>query len=323
MTGKSCINIYQIISKFRSELMGIAILGVMIGHIKTQLPTSIVSQIIGVFCYSVFTGGFLILSGYGLYHSMQKGCSVFDFYKNRVKRLIIPWLVLAIPFFALVDKDLVTYTLHTSTLYYWIGGNFYGMWYIAVTITLYLLYPLYHRIILGRENSDAIFFCFLTTFLGILAILYYKSYGVFDKIAVMPLFFVGSYFGKLANKEYFSRKREYTMLAILLLLYFITYIITRSSYFAIGGGNILCIFIWCVAFSYFQNNKSWLRKLQWFGKYSLELYILHLFIYELIKMYLVDSLPEEFWFPISVILAILFCRPINSMTIRISNKIIR
>lgn len=66
------------ISIYRTELMGYAIIGVMVAHIKTNfdIPESIATKILGFICYSVFTGGFVFLSGLGLYSSLNKNSNL-------------------------------------------------------------------------------------------------------------------------------------------------------------------------------------------------------------------------------------------------------
>lgn len=144
------------ISKYRTALMGVAILGVMVAHCKGDWPVSVFSKAVGLVCYSVFTGGFLFLSGFGLYHSMHNDDHVANFYKKRVKRLMVPWLCVASPYFIYTDlvlsSSLRDFLMHISTMAFWVDGNYSGMWYISVILMLYLIYPLWHKITYIADN---------------------------------------------------------------------------------------------------------------------------------------------------------------------------
>lgn len=132
------------ISKHRSELMGIGILGVMLGHYLEW------SQVIGYWTYLfkpliglVFTEVFLILSGFGLYYSFSNKSEIYSFFKKRFDRLVVPFWILSVLYMVwLIYKRLSigNILLHISSLDFWINGNT-GMWYISVSILLYSLFP--------------------------------------------------------------------------------------------------------------------------------------------------------------------------------------
>lgn len=164
------------ISKYRSEIMGFAILGVMLAHIKTicVFPDTIWNKILGVFCYSVCTGGFIFLSGLGLYSSMSKNDGVKQFYIRRIKRLLIPFWIISTPYFLFTDiyqsHNFVAFLGHVSTLDFWAHGNYSGMWYISMTVMFYLIYPLIHKVIYIKQSNLLVRYCALILSIG--AIIY-------------------------------------------------------------------------------------------------------------------------------------------------------
>ena len=88
------------ISVFRSELMGVCILGVLFNHFiglaGIQGPSVI------IFCvlwHMVYTQGFLFLSGFGTFYSFNREHDILKFYKKRLSRLIIPFMLMSSPFF--------------------------------------------------------------------------------------------------------------------------------------------------------------------------------------------------------------------------------
>ena len=86
-------------SKYRSVLMGIGAIGVVLGHnlrwcdwpTVLSLPARVISAM-------VFTEGFLFLSGFGLFFSFDKDNDVKSFLAKRVNRLYLPFLLILLPF---------------------------------------------------------------------------------------------------------------------------------------------------------------------------------------------------------------------------------
>lgn len=143
------------ISKYRTEIMGYAILGVMLAHIKgiCGFPDTIFNKLLGVFCFSVFTGGFVFLTGLGLCFSLYKDGNLKRFYMKRIKRLLISYWIISTPYFLYTDlylnSDAVAFVEHVTTISFWLQGNYSGMWYIAMTVVIYLIYPFMHKFMYG------------------------------------------------------------------------------------------------------------------------------------------------------------------------------
>lgn len=310
------------ISTYRTALMGIAILGVMIGHCKTDWPVSIFSRTVGLLCYSVFTGGFLFLSGFGLFFSMSKNPNVDDFYRKRVKRLLVPWLCLAVPYFLLMDIVQAgkwnAFLWHVSTLSFWKSGNYSGMWYISVIVMLYLLYPWYHRFVFrgGTYRNGMV----LLTISGIAFVEYLlftiwpDLYGRLEIAMSISIFFIGVYVGYLsALRNLFS----YALIiesggVILLNLILVIFTLLNNHIFILY--NIASVFAWAWLFSSIHNTKignSSIRVVEWFGRYTLELYMIHLFLYYIMKNVLLPGVSNNMLFLIAVVVALAVCKPIH------------
>lgn len=101
------------ISKYRKELFGISAILIMIFHIyqcvfnreQIYAEGAIVGfQYIDNFICSFRFGVdvFVFLSSIGLCYSISKN-SIGKFYKNRFFRVVLPYFLLAIPFFAVKD----------------------------------------------------------------------------------------------------------------------------------------------------------------------------------------------------------------------------
>ena len=194
------------ISTYRTALMGIAILGVMIGHCKGEWPVTIFSKLVGVFCFSVFTGGFLFLSGFGLFFSMSKKPNVKAFYRKRVKRLLVPWFCLAVPYFWLMDIVQTgtwnDFLWHISTVSFWRSGNYSGMWYISVIVMLYLLYPWFHRLAFKNGVYRNGMVLLIITGIAIIEYLLFTIWtDLYDRWEIamsIGIFFIGVFVGHLS-----------------------------------------------------------------------------------------------------------------------------
>lgn len=151
---------FSVFSKYRAVLMGVAILGVMTLHGIgwAEIDDSLFDKIASPFARIAFTDGFIFLSGFGLYYSFRKNSNLKEFYIKRWYRLMVPFLIMATPFYlyGLYDNsDFIRFLLNESTLYFWLHGN-NGMWYISISVVLYLLFPLLYKAIFRAEDNRSV-----------------------------------------------------------------------------------------------------------------------------------------------------------------------
>lgn len=127
------------ISTYRSELMGWAIVWIMMLHFTfTQVkPLGFVAQ------YG-FAGVelFIMVSGLGLFFSLLKDGNLKRFYKKRLLRIFPAYYLLGIFGSWLLHHDtLWQYLVRYSTIGFWTGG-LYAEWYIPSIVALYAVAPL-------------------------------------------------------------------------------------------------------------------------------------------------------------------------------------
>ena len=131
------------ISKYRTELMGVAIIGVLIGHIIAF--NDLCYPTLDSIAHGIHVPGFLFLSGFGLFYSLTKNSNIKDFYVRRFWRFYFPFLLISLPFLLrtiLTGKfDIWWFITKITTVGFWLYGND-GTWYIAISLALYLLAPL-------------------------------------------------------------------------------------------------------------------------------------------------------------------------------------
>lgn len=149
---------FAIFSKYRGELMGIAILGVCLLHAFkwAGIEESAIAHAVGPFARIAFTDGFLFLSGFGLYYSFSKNSDLRRFYIKRVNRVLLPYMIMGLPFFliglATGGMSLSAFLLKLTSLYFWFFGND-GMWYISMSMALYLLFPFAYKFLFDQVKG--------------------------------------------------------------------------------------------------------------------------------------------------------------------------
>ena len=169
MSSLLCFNLLAI-SKYRTELMGLAAIGIIACHANgnyVMMPIWL-NKICGLGQLGVNV--FFFLSGLGIWFSLQKVIKhkpvgdgklwrwggVIDWYLTRYKKLFIPFLLLSIPCFAyqtiLGGNSIWYFITQITTIEFWISGG--GAWFVYVLIVLYLILPWWNLILLRtRQNA--------------------------------------------------------------------------------------------------------------------------------------------------------------------------
>ena len=147
---------WQSVSTFRSELMGAAILWIMLFHSK-MFPPIVQHNYIGnsIVYQLILDGGsgvdiFLFLSGMGIYFSWEKNQNLLSFYKKRVIRILptyisitgIYWLIY-IHYFSpdLSVMALLREWVANVSGYTWFTSGTLTFWYIPAQIIFYIAAP--------------------------------------------------------------------------------------------------------------------------------------------------------------------------------------
>ena len=132
------------ISIYRSELMGWAILWIMMLHFTfNQIkPLGFIAQY-GFAGVDVF----MLVSGFGLFYSLDKDHHIIRFYKKRLLRIFPTYYLIGIiPSSLLFDDNLLSYLFRYTTIGFW-TGSIYWEWYIPSIVMLYLVSPLLKELI--------------------------------------------------------------------------------------------------------------------------------------------------------------------------------
>lgn len=329
------------ISEYRQALMGIGILGVMATHWCGF--QSITSGVIYYLCYIigklVFTEGLLFLSGFGLYYSFSKNSAVKSFYRKRIKRLYLPFLLLSAPlyvFFLVTDEryGIAYFVEQLTTLYFWIHGNYGGMWYVAISVALYLLFPLFYRFVFGGQEKNGVIVRGIVLLLIVVLVvlsIFLINETYFQVVAIgvnkIPMFVLGIIFAYFTKSGELPEKIFFFLITILTAVYVGLSFIKHNYWAGVSIAMVqkmvfmplICIFLHLI-------EKGLLKKvikkpLDWFGKYSLELYVLHLHTYMfLTKCELFEAMSIMWKATVAMIVAIVLCVPTNKLLAFIINK---
>ena len=140
----------QMLSTYRNLLMGLAAIGVFVMHFIVQGVLAFPSPLKKIETVLLLWGSsgvdvFCLLSGFGLFYSLEKNPKLSQYYKKRVIRVYIPFLLITIPgylFFLKISikKCLIKWT----TLYLWVSEND-GTWFVSFIIVMYLLSPIIYK----------------------------------------------------------------------------------------------------------------------------------------------------------------------------------
>ncbi len=145
--------ICETLKKYRTELMGIAIIWILFFH-----TSWIIFEPLNTFIHKGYGGVdvFLFLSGFGIWHSLKKG-NVLQFYLRRIRKIYPSYLIVLIVFFlhryfysgeVYTPADLLSSFLHNLFLTaFFTWPKILFNWYIFLIMYLYLLSPLFYQII--------------------------------------------------------------------------------------------------------------------------------------------------------------------------------
>ena len=192
------------ISRFRGELMGAAMLFIILFHVPLERS----SEFFGLRrCGNVGVDMFLFLSGIGLWFSWVKNPSVWQFYKRRLLRIYPAWLVMAslyyIPRFDWAQGDYLDLIGDITINWdFWLHDEL-TFWYIPAIMMLYLWAPPYMRLIQQHPVYRwmpvlMILWCIWVQWIAPL-------HQVFGHIEIfwsrVPIFFIGINCGELVRRE--------------------------------------------------------------------------------------------------------------------------
>lgn len=216
-------NDLSLLFRYRGVLMGFAALWILMFHEwKLLTPSGTYIYEVGRFVKRIGFCGvdiFLMLSGMGMYFSLEKH-SLPRFYYNRLKRILFPFWCMAV-IVAVVDKWDKIFTLKVMTGIAFYRISIYSfLWFIPAIISFYILVPLYYSFFKRAKNKIIFTVVVLQIWLlvSMLAatVMRQDLYGFTNRI---PIFIIGVLFGYLCKeKQIIFSKAVWVLLGSTLVL---------------------------------------------------------------------------------------------------------
>ncbi len=312
-----------LLSKYRTQLMGFAMIWIMLIHSYGELETypSSIKDFILLFISFGYGGVdmFLLLSGIGLYYSWIKKPDISFFYKQRLVRILPLYFTITF-FISLYEIIYRNYELsHIVNSLFFIDFfqnkiNLTFAWYIPCILIFYAVTPILLKYIPTSKFKiyipviiiATITFSKITDVQGV----YYLILSRF------PIFLIGLYGGYiiLSSKKI---SKTYTYLGLFLLIAITFYLYLHFDVFLTKPHGFYYIFIIIapavsIALSYIFTYLPQYNYpiLVYFGSYSLTIYLLHEKILYLLLFYL-KTLSESTIIITAIIITIIIAKPIQ------------
>ena len=300
------------VESFRTELMGFAIILIMLFHLGI-LPFGECGVDI-----------FLFLSGFSMYHSLKKNPSINHFYNRRLIRILPTYLLIAIPFFAFQVDSVEDFLWKITNLDIVIHGAMDGWWFITMILLCYLLAPLMYRGLRKMTMGGQIFmFCFLLL-VCIVAGENLENIRIF--MVRIPAFFLGMCLG---FDRFTTQKRfvSFEIIVAVTLTICFGFFLFKNHDFWIYRKSYYTIIVYPLVLSVIQMIKFLpvvgKRLLAYLGCITLELYMIHESLMVPLAKYLCEFWGESWLFACSYrCLSIVLSIPAALILHQVSNKII-
>ena len=311
-------SIASVLSDCRCEIMGIAAFLLVVYHVFFPVLDEVpfLREVEDFFLMRGFWAAdvFFFVSGMGLVRSVSK-YSIGEFYYRRLRRILIPYLVIGI-LSAVKMGWSILYFLKTVSGISFITGEVHALlWYVPAIVICYILFPFYYRLLKKVKRP-----VLLTVILS-LVIIITETAGVFIGYSVhaifilrIPAFLLGTMFGELKDDKRFLITRKTIIICILVMslgIFLLSGVIPALDYVPYPTSSIIAIpFSILAAYVLDMTSSGFIirRALQFIGKVSLELYCVHVFLFNEFAVDIINKyLPRYFSFnPALLVNLILF-----------------
>lgn len=291
------MNNMNILSYYRSALMGIATIMVLLFHFQANFGTAPINAF-----SSIGYGGvdiFLFLSGFGLING-YKG-NTRQFYIRRLARLYPTYLLCAfLTFWQKGDINPLHPLIASTGIGYFLPGmNIPSIeWYVPTMYVLYLIFPWFMKKS-GIENIQKTVAIAITFGLFLTAILIFIQKGtVILTTSRIPIFFIGVYFGFLykCNISLSGSIMKFWMSLSVVALCIQMYIVSifdvvflwRNAIYFLPFSIIVPGLSFLISKVLDKFNKNISFCFSFVGSLSLEMYLIHVLLLNYWKRYLFD-----------------------------------
>ena len=211
------------ILKHRAEIYGLLAIWIMVFHLDRAYAMPNIPLLTNfVKCGNAGVDVFLFLSGYCLYLSLNRNSSVGNFFRKRFKRVVLVYLVIAIPFFLYKAFFETRTNIVLNFLYDLSGLSFWfdhciDVWFVHAIILFYIFtIPFYHMIKKGIGYGIALMILlFVVNYLGHEYLTIYNLYnkGSIGYIRILPFVFgmvIADAYNRYHLQERFQCMKQYS-----------------------------------------------------------------------------------------------------------------
>lgn len=291
-------NILFLTSKYRTELMGVCILWIMLFHSGVDAPANFVLRALW-YVFISFGGGFgvdifFMLSGYGLIYSvLSKGDSQSwsRYFKKRFIRILPAYIIVASCYYAIICENAAEFFYNLSFLNFVFDGQ-RDFWYIFAIIVFYMLFPLIVQLL--RRLNISLSMLILIVLWQIACCMLDRFYPVvYSNLKIMlqrfPCFCIGIYMGYQAVERrngFWVLVFACTLAGLWMMFSGISFTGISRWIFTTMSLPVICILVLIIDIPYARFVSKCLK---WCGKRSLELYLVHVSF----GIFLMDILPNR------------------------------
>jgi peptidoglycan/LPS O-acetylase OafA/YrhL len=276
------------ISRYRTEIMGLACMYIVAFHNIFDWPAAFRPLKYLLSAGNIGVEVFLIMSGIGLYFAYYRNDETKEFYKRRFVRLLVPYVLLGLPYYLwwhLVGGN--HFLLSFTNLAFPIDG-LKTTWFIFAIATFYLVFPLIFKLqnrecrIAGNVlNRTAVTYICCTVWFVLLLVLQKTAPTFYSNSEIwltrFIIFMLGCWFGKYVKEG----ARIPTALVWGLICSFLIYIFifvqdvrvstfwSRMIYIPLSFG---VVFLFVFLSSLFERIRMG-KVFRFFGERSLEIYM--------------------------------------------------
>lgn len=274
---------------------------------------------------------FLFASGIGCYFSLDKNNNSLMFLKRRAQRLLPTYWTFLV--FWIVYRKMFEYISLRSIL-----GNIFCVssfceaslsfnWYISAIWLLYLLAPVMKEIV--DKVHSKMEFVVLVILMLLISVSFWEGENMIS-VSRIPIFFIGMYFAKYSKREDVRIEKRHSIMLLSLTLtgFVILRLLIRNCFDAMWSRGywwypfILIVPGLCIVISLIVQKLENIKilgiirlGLEWVGKYSFELFLLHIWFFEICQLLINRNIivnNERYWI-ITIILLIPGCLILNKL----------
>lgn len=298
-------------SKYRTQLMGISILLIMLFHVGFLK------------CGYIGVEFFLLISAIGLFFSLSNDQRLIPFYKKRLIRILPAYLIIAVPYFLYHHRDgfeLGNYLFDLAGLCI-LNSELY-FWFIGLIILCYLIAPFYFKLM---NYKYSIFVPFI-----VLVVFYFLGIQ-FKPLEIMLNRFAVFFFGfHLAKWVYEKKQINIKYLGLYCFFIWILILMSEEVHLFDGLHRVLFFFLSIPALMglilVLKVTPPLIHKwLVFLGGITLEIYMVH----ERICLKVLDMIFNNFViagiisFPLAIIAAYLLHKIVSFITQFLTKQLVK